>query len=110
METPIVGDGDDAPDGLEVGQGIDFLAAVDAENSAADEKERDIGADLGGGTIFSIDELIAFLGLTGDCRRFDWLLSSASSPTKRGDGVARAGAQATLDGQPLFDMDLDFCH
>ena len=43
-----IGEGDDARGDGKVSGWFDLFAATGAEDSAADEKERDVGADLGG--------------------------------------------------------------
>ena len=43
-----VGQGDDAMEGIGVGEGVDLLAAAEAEDGAAEQEKRDVGADFGG--------------------------------------------------------------
>ena len=85
-----------APDGLNIGQRIHFLAAVDAKDGAADQEERHIGADLSG-QVQSLREQASKLAA-----------KLVLEPNESGNGVAGACAKATLDGQALFDMNLDF--
>jgi hypothetical protein len=42
------GDGHDTGCNREIWEGIDGFAAAEAEDRAAEEEERDVGADLGG--------------------------------------------------------------
>jgi hypothetical protein len=108
-----LGRGDHAPGGLNVRQGVDLLAAIEAQNGAADEEERHIGADLGGDFQPRVssgkgcpnrDELRAHFARWG---AHDPDPQLRFQPHQRRHGIGRAGAQAALHRQPLFDVDFD---
>src|ERR1700733_10695719 len=112
------GRGNDRPNGFDVREGLDQLAAVGAEGRAADQKQRHVRPHLGGNfqspgipiPAFP-DGVPAFLRLHAPGPSFGTFEGSdpqlVFQPHQRGYGVGRTGTQPTLNGEPLFDMDLD---
>jgi hypothetical protein len=78
-----------------------LLAAVGAEDGASDEKERDVGADLGGKVeAFSLPPI--------EQRALDgWGTQLFLKSDEGSYGVCGASAQAALDGEAFFDVDGD---
>lgn len=93
------GGGDDARDGLcgEIGKWGDELAVSLPKNSAAEQEKRDVGADSGG------EAEAGGVGQGRDAVREEFGLEGE----ERGGGVGRAGSEAALDGEALFDVDVD---
>jgi hypothetical protein len=75
---------------------INLLPAIDAQNRSADEKQRHIGADLGGELQTACEQILkgrsAQLFFQSDERR---------------DSVARPGAEPTLHRKSFIDMDFN---
>ena len=115
------GNGDDAPGGFDIGEGVDLLTAVDAEDGSAEEEEGDIGADL----LCEAEAVSSPMGaveVEGEGGKRGPVWTSRLSGLAAGDvcgelrfeadegsdGIGGSGAEASLDGEAFFDVELDF--